>query len=546
MKRSIIVGVIVISLPTLLAACGDGSSGGDSSEQGTLSGMITIGPACAAEPCSGPPGAIYLGKNLILLRSGAASFKVPLGEDGSFDISLEPSSYVIRMDGCNFIGCNDAFPMEKTIGAGETVTLNLDFDTGIRSRNQSGGIGVLVSNLVGLGSIVAQGDSISQPFFSVSGQEAIVDGETIQVFTYASSEDAQADAELVSGTGSPIGTTMVSWVEPPHFYLRDNLLVLYVGSNGAVVDRLQAVMGSQFAGVDPPSSLMLPQVNPAASPADIKVEEYLALMDNLAVALRRVSTSEDQQASIDQVLTIASQLEEYEVLFAALEEERRTQLFTAYGEQISGTAESAARLAAAAIEATGDESIAKALQRTPAFAIASTSTGGHVVYLGEPIIVVQAVVSSDRNISRLLSPDEVAALTGGLELTVQHRDQKSAADSVDPNKIEHIDSFNSLTFTTAEGSRGLSLTAMDFDSEDAAAYHLAKMTGPESGMLNMDDTIGDSSASLKVNQAGIGSMVAFKKGEWVVSLHTTQPDGDTPLVDLAELELLARTVADRL
>jgi hypothetical protein len=44
----------------------------------------------------------------------------------------------------------------------------------------------------------------------------------------------------------------------------------------------------------------------------------------------------------------------------------------------------------------------------------------------------------------------------------------------------------------------------------------------------------------------MGSVVAFKKGEWVVSLHTSHPDGDTPLMDLAELESLARTVAGRL
>ena len=112
--------------------------------------------------------------------------------------------------------------------------------------------------------------------------------------------------------------------------------------------------------------------------------------------------------------------------------------------------------------------------------------------------------------------------------------------------MEHMDSFTVLTFDTGDGYRGLSLTTMDFDSEDAAAAHLAKMTGPESGMRNMDNTIGDSSASLEANQAGIGSMVAFKKGEWVVSLHTAQPDGDTPLVDLAGLEALARTVASRM
>ena len=286
MKRSIIVGIIAISLLTLLAACGGGDSKGDTAEQGTLAGKITIGPACAAEPCGGPPGAIYVGRDLILLRSGASSFKVPLGEDGSFSVELEPADYVIRMDGCNFAGCNDAFPMEKTIGAGETVTLNLDFDTGIRSPEQTGGIGVLVSDLVGLGSVVVQGKSISQPFFTVPGQEAVMDGEAIQVFTYPSPEAAQADADLVSPAGSPIGTSMVSWVEPPNFYLKDTLLVLYVGRNDTIIDRLQTVMGPKFAGVDAASSFMLPQVNPAATRADLKVEEYLALMDHAGRVLR--------------------------------------------------------------------------------------------------------------------------------------------------------------------------------------------------------------------------------------------------------------------
>ena len=37
-----------------------------------------------------------------------------------------------------------------------------------------------------------------------------------------------------------------------------------------------------------------------------------------------------------------------------------------------------------------------------------------------------------------------------------------------------------------------------------------------------------------------------KKGEWVVSLHTAQAADVTPLVDIAGIESLARTVADRL
>ena len=199
------------------------------------------------------------------LRSGATSFKVPLGEDGSFSVEVEPADYVIRMDNCSYNGCNDAFPMEKTIGTGETVAIILDFDTGIRTAKQPKGIGVLVSDLVGLGSVVAQGKSITQPFFSVDGEETIIEGETVQVFTYASPEAAKADADLVSPLGSPIGTSMVSRVSAPHFYLKDTLLVLYVGLNVGVIERQETVMGPEFAGVDPTSSFALPV--PANGPA---------------------------------------------------------------------------------------------------------------------------------------------------------------------------------------------------------------------------------------------------------------------------------------
>jgi len=86
-------------------------------------------------------------------------------------------------------------PHGKTVGAGETFAIILDFDTGIRTAKQPKGIGVLVSYLVGLGSVVAQGKSITQPFFSVDGEENIIEGETVQVFTYASPEAAKADAD---------------------------------------------------------------------------------------------------------------------------------------------------------------------------------------------------------------------------------------------------------------------------------------------------------------------------------------------------------------
>ena len=66
---------------------------------------------------------------------------------------------------------------------------------------------------------------------------------------------------------------------------------------------------------------------------------------------------------------------------------------------------------------------------------------------------------------------------------------------MDPAQVEHMDSF----------------AVLSFDSEEAAATRTALMTRPDSGMHDMDETIGDASVSLEANQGGMGSVVAFKR-----------------------------------
>ncbi|MAZ64378.1 MAG: hypothetical protein CL895_08990 [Dehalococcoidia bacterium] len=146
----------------------------------------------------------------------------------------------------------------------------------------------------------------------------------------------------------------------------------------------------------------------------------------------------------------------------------------------------------------------------------------------ERIVVMEKV--GGNNAGAYLSFKEVSAVAGGINLKIEYRDLKAKASAVDPAQVEHMDSF----------------AVLSSDSEEAAATHMALMTGPDSGMHDMDETIGDASVSLEANQGGMGSVVAFKKGEWVVSLHTSHPNGDTPLMDRAALENLARAVTGRL
>jgi hypothetical protein len=153
------------------------------------------------------------------------------------------------------------------------------------------------------------------------------------------------------------------------------------------------------------------------------------------------------------------------------------------------------------------------------------------------------------DISTLLTVNDVSGLAGGVGLSTRQEDRKAKAASVDPSQVEHIVSFCSLSFDTADGSQGLTLTTIQFDSEGAATVHWALVNSEErtrAGMQDFTDTIGDASGFIEANTAGVGSMVVFKKGAWVVVLSTAQPDSVAPLVDVAGVEALARMVADRL
>ena len=106
----------------------------------------------------------------------------------------------------------------------------------------------LVAALRDNGSAVESSELISQPFFEPRGQVIKVDGYDVQVFVYTSEEDASSVAKTIGSDGSSVGTTMISWVEAPHFFKSGNLIVLYVREVDDVVEALQAVLGSQIAG----------------------------------------------------------------------------------------------------------------------------------------------------------------------------------------------------------------------------------------------------------------------------------------------------------
>lgn len=92
--------------------------------------------------------------------------------------------------------------------------------------------------------------------FAVPGQVLQINGDEVQIYHYADAAAAQADAAQVSPDGftyTPAADPAtepitVDWVDTPHFFQQDQLIVLYVGDDLVTLDYLETVLGAQFAG----------------------------------------------------------------------------------------------------------------------------------------------------------------------------------------------------------------------------------------------------------------------------------------------------------
>jgi len=103
--------------------------------------------------------------------------------------------------------------------------------------------------------MVAISGTVSQPFLSPQSGTAVLlssgpltTAADVQLFEYGSASEASADAKRISSDGSGTASTKISWVAPPHFFLKGRVLALYVGSDPAVLSLLQSLLGPQFAG----------------------------------------------------------------------------------------------------------------------------------------------------------------------------------------------------------------------------------------------------------------------------------------------------------
>ena len=105
-------------------------------------------------------------------------------------------------------------------------------------------------------SIVEKGE-ISVGFFDIEGRRVAVNESNIEVYEYANAEAMEAEASCVSpegcsfrkGKGNIAEVCFVDWIAPPHFYKAGRIIAFYCGDNDSIINLLENVLGTQFAGM---------------------------------------------------------------------------------------------------------------------------------------------------------------------------------------------------------------------------------------------------------------------------------------------------------
>ncbi len=122
-------------LALALTACTSGQSeiGAPADQLGMLSGSVTIGPLCPVEPCNSEIGDTYSSRQILLQGVDSGNIFVSLDPDGNFWEEVPAGIYQVTLDPCEHLGCSGTLPVQIEIIPGETYTLNINIDTGIRS-----------------------------------------------------------------------------------------------------------------------------------------------------------------------------------------------------------------------------------------------------------------------------------------------------------------------------------------------------------------------------------------------------------------------------
>ena len=117
----------------------------------------------------------------------------------------------------------------------------------------------LVADLVAGGLSAKLGSNFLAEPLRGEGVLVCVGTEAVQVYVLKDHEAALAAASTIDPDDpSKIGTSIVDWAGSPRFWLRDRIIVLYVGEDAATDAALRNLLGRPFAEARAPGRPPLP------------------------------------------------------------------------------------------------------------------------------------------------------------------------------------------------------------------------------------------------------------------------------------------------
>jgi hypothetical protein len=157
--------------------------------------------------------------------------------------------FAVIVSSCTDNSAINSTPTSSTVPTESLATEALSTESPVTQSSAVDDKESFISALESSGATVEMGKSISQAFFSPEGRIIKVNGADVQAFEYESAEAMEKEASQVAPDGGSIGTSMVTWIDTPHFYKAGRIIVLYVGGDQTILSLLENMLGPQFAGV---------------------------------------------------------------------------------------------------------------------------------------------------------------------------------------------------------------------------------------------------------------------------------------------------------
>lgn len=110
----------------------------------------------------------------------------------------------------------------------------------------------LILNLENMGFSVVAEDVKEDILQSKRNWLTINDTDNISVYLYESANKMEKDSSYLSKDGFSYDKgkqiKLIDWSSYPHFFKRDNIILLYIGKDLEIIQALARLVGQQFAG----------------------------------------------------------------------------------------------------------------------------------------------------------------------------------------------------------------------------------------------------------------------------------------------------------